>query len=88
MGGAPRAAPSFGGNTMFRLTEYNKDIIREYRRHKDHIERTIASVHGVLTKDDTDQLDKLETQLINRGLSCAMTAEDVQNYHYNKEVIQ
>jgi hypothetical protein len=69
---------------MFRLTEYNKDIIREYRRHKDHIERMVASVHGVLTKDDIDQLDKLEAQLINRGLSCAMTAEDVQNYHYNR----
>jgi hypothetical protein len=73
---------------IIRLTEYNLDIIRKYRRHMDHIERTVSSVHGVLTKDDIDQRDKLQAQLINRGLSCAMTAEDVQNYHYNREVIQ
>ena len=73
---------------IIRLTDYNLDIIRKYRRHKDHIERVVSSVHGVLTKDDIDQLDNLEAQLINRGLSCAMTAEDVQNYHYNREVIQ
>jgi len=70
------------------MTEFEKGIIREYRSIMAHMERTIASVHGVLTKAETDRRDKLEAQLINCGLSRVMTAEDVKNYHYNREVIQ
>jgi len=66
------------------MTEFDKAIIRDYRTIMNHIERTVASVHGVLTKDDNDQRDRLEAQLINRGLSHAMTVEDVKNYYYNR----
>jgi hypothetical protein len=66
------------------MTEFEKGIIREYRSIMAHMERTIASVHGVLTKAETDRRDRLEAQLINCGLSRVMTAEDVQNYHYNR----
>jgi hypothetical protein len=65
------------------MTKSDKAIIRDYRIIMDHIERTVASVHGVLTKADSDQRDKLEAQLINRGLSHAMTAGNVENYYYN-----
>jgi hypothetical protein len=65
------------------MTKSDKAIIRDYRIIMDHVERTVASVHGVLTKADIDQVDKLETQLIIRDLSHAMTAENVENYYYN-----
>jgi hypothetical protein len=66
-----------------KMTEFDKAIIREYKMIMGRMERTVASVHGVLTSADNDQRDKLEAQLINRGLSHAMTAEDVENYYYN-----
>jgi len=66
------------------MTEFDKGIIRDYRSIMDHIARTVASVHGVVTKSENDQVDKLETQLINRGLSDAMTDEAVEDYHYNE----
>ena len=72
------ATHSLGGNRMFRLTESNKDIIHEYRRYMNHIKLKIGSIHGVLTKADTDQRDKLEAQLINCGLSRAMTTKDAE----------
>ena len=65
------------------MTEFDKGIIRDYRSIMDHIARTVASVHGVVTKSENDQVDKLETQLINRGLSHVMTTEDVENFYYN-----
>jgi len=65
------------------MTKFDKAIIHDYRMIMGRIERTVAGVHGVLTNADIDQRDKLEAQLINRGLSHAMTVEDVENYYYN-----
>jgi hypothetical protein len=66
------------------MTEFDKGIIRDYRSIMDHITRKVASVHGVVTKAENDQVDKLEAQLMNRGLSHAMTEEAVEDYHYNR----
>ena len=66
------------------MTEFDRGLIREYRSIMSHIERTVASVFGVLTKANIDQRNKLETQLIDRGLSHAMTVEDVENYYYDR----
>ena len=54
------------------MTKSDRAIIRDYGTIMNHIERTVASVHGVLTRDAIDQRDKLEAQLIRRGLSHAM----------------
>ena len=59
----------------------SKGIIRDYRSIMDHITRTVASVNGVVTKAENDQRDKLEAQLMNRGLSHVMTDEDVEDYY-------
>jgi len=66
------------------MTEFDRGLIRDYRWIMERIARTVASVHGVVTKAENDQVDKLEAQLMNRGLSSAMTAEDVENYYYNR----
>jgi hypothetical protein len=63
------------------MTEFDKGIIRDYRSIMDHITRTVASVNGVVTKAENDQRDKLEAQLMNRGLSHVMTDEDVEDYY-------
>jgi hypothetical protein len=65
------------------MTKFDNAIIHDYRMIMGRIERTVAHVHGVLTNADIDQRDKLEAQLINRGLSHVMTTEDVENFYYN-----
>jgi len=37
-----------------------------------------------LDKNACDQRDKLEAQLINRGLSRILRPEDLENFHYTR----
>ena len=64
------------------MTEFEKGLVRDYKSIMAHIERTVSSVHGILTKANIDERGKLETQLVNRGLSHSMGAEALENYHY------
>jgi hypothetical protein len=66
------------------MTEFDRGIVRDYLSLMDHITRTVASVHGVVTRNAIDQIDRLEAQLVNRGLSHFMTTENLENYHYNR----
>lgn len=72
------------------MTEFEKGLIQDYKASLAHIEQTTASVHGVLTKRDIDYRDRLEMQLVNRGLSHVMSAEALSNYcyHHNRPMRQ
>ena len=58
------------------------NLIRDYKSCIEFIERTVASVHGVLTKADVDNCDRLEAQLVYHDLKHVMTAEALDNYYY------
>ena len=68
------------------MTKFEEGLVQDYKAHLSYIERTVASVHGILTKNDIDRRDSLENQLINRGLSRYMSVEAVQNYHYHRNI--
>ncbi len=69
------------------LTIFEQGIIQDYKSHLDYIERTVASVHGILTRNDIDRRDSLEAQLVNRKLSRFMSTEALDNYRYHSNVI-
>ena len=64
------------------MTEFEKGLIQDYRSILLHIEQVVASVHGVLTKREIDQRDRLERQLVHRGLSNILSTESLSNYYY------
>lgn len=64
-------------------TKFEQGIIQDYKFHMSYIERITANIYGVLTKADTDWRDKLERQLVNRGLSRFMSTEALDDYRYH-----
>ncbi len=65
------------------MTKFDEGLIKDYKAIIAHIEFTVSGLYGIITKDTIDQRDRLETQLVNRNLTHAMTQEDLENYYYN-----
>ncbi len=68
------------------LTIFEQGIIQDYKFHLDYMEKAVASIHGVLTRNDIDRRDSLEHQLVNRNLSRFMSTEALDNYRYHMNV--